>query len=242
MVLSCTQTADPERREKFFPRNLSEAPVLVGSRRPCKDTSLENVRVRHVFDGILPNVNITKHNRDAKSAASVYSGTMRLTVSPTRSRRKAVVKVLLLHSRIPSNFAAYSRLQRRRNSSSFYGRVHNPWNRSEACNLPKKKKTYRQVKIREIMCSSQGVTQHSDPHERVAILPNLKTDLRKKTIETRTMRPQGRVEMANSIHKHKAKDKPHSIRFRKFGTYQCHLRRNPRKETSWWTQEPQCTC
>ena len=57
------------------------------------------------------------------------------------------------------------------------------------------------------MCSSQGVTQHSDPHERVATLPNLNTDLWKKTFETSTMRPQSRVEMANSIHKHKAKDK-----------------------------------
>ena len=54
-------------------------------------------QIRHVIFGILPHVNTTKHNRDANSVKSAYSGTRRLTVSSlTRSRRKVVVKDLLL--------------------------------------------------------------------------------------------------------------------------------------------------
>ena len=48
------------------------------------------VRIRRVIIG-LPYVKITDQNRDANSAKSTYSGTLRLTVSPV-SRRKVVEK------------------------------------------------------------------------------------------------------------------------------------------------------
>ena len=49
-------------------------------------------RIRRVIIGILPRVKNTKQNRDANSAISAYSGTLRLTVIPVKSRRKVVEK------------------------------------------------------------------------------------------------------------------------------------------------------
>ena len=42
--------------------------------------------------GILPYVKITKLNRDANSATSVFSDVLRLTDSPAKSQRKVVEK------------------------------------------------------------------------------------------------------------------------------------------------------
>ena len=58
-------------------------------------TSNEIVRIRHVIIGILPFVKITILKRDANSAESAYSGTLRLTVSPTKAEEKVVEKDLL---------------------------------------------------------------------------------------------------------------------------------------------------
>ena len=104
------------------------------SRRPCaKTTSVESARIRHVVLGILPYVNITKHNRDANSVKHASFGTKRSTISPTRSRRKVVVKVLLLSWRILSNWAVYFRLWSVRNPSRVYGMAPNPWDQNVAC-------------------------------------------------------------------------------------------------------------
>ena len=59
--------------------NLPEAVVPL-EREPedrAEITEMESVRLRHVVIGILPYVNITKHNRDANSAKSACSGQRR---------------------------------------------------------------------------------------------------------------------------------------------------------------------
>ena len=70
-------------------RRLTEAVVLL--ERDIKDraktTSVENARTRHVIFGILPHVNITKHNRDADSVKSAS------LCQPNKKLKKAV-KVL----------------------------------------------------------------------------------------------------------------------------------------------------
>ena len=91
-VLSCPKTADSKRWEKFVEEgNLSEAAVLLNI------TLEETRRIRRVITGILPHVKVTNLIRDANSAKSVFSGTSKLTISPAKSRRKVVEKVLLLH-------------------------------------------------------------------------------------------------------------------------------------------------
>ena len=77
---------------------LSDAAVLLerDTKDRAKTVSVEIVRIRHVIFDILPNINISKHNGDANSAKTAYSGTLRLTVSPTSNRRRLVIKVLLL--------------------------------------------------------------------------------------------------------------------------------------------------
>ena len=95
IVLSCSKAADRKRKKG----NLLE--VTVRLKREINNhedsTSKETVPICHVIFGILPNVNITKHIRDANSVKSAYSGTLRLTVSLTESRRKVVEKDLLLY-------------------------------------------------------------------------------------------------------------------------------------------------
>ena len=55
----------------------------------AKTASVEIVRIRHVILGILPNVNITKHNRNANSVKSENLGTERLSsVSETNDRKE----------------------------------------------------------------------------------------------------------------------------------------------------------
>ena len=100
--------------------SLPEAPVLLeGKLKKRADiTFKETVRIRRVIVGILPSVQITSLNRDAKSTKSAYSSTLRLTVSPAKSRSKVVEKDLL-----PPNQVAYSRKKSRRNPSRFYGRA-----------------------------------------------------------------------------------------------------------------------
>ena len=70
--------------------------IQEGEIKKCADTPLkETFRIRRVISGILPYVNITNQNLDAKSAKSAYSGTLTLTVSPARSRRKGAERDLL---------------------------------------------------------------------------------------------------------------------------------------------------
>ena len=75
-----------------------EALVLqAGIIKKLADITLkETVRIRCVIMGILP-YEITSLNRVADSSKSAYSGTLRLTVSPAKSRRKVVEKDLLLY-------------------------------------------------------------------------------------------------------------------------------------------------
>ena len=92
------------RRHKMTEENLRKESLpeaLVLHERDIKDraeiTSMETVRIRRVIVGILLHVNITNKNWDANSSKSAYSSTLRLTVSPTKSRRKVVEKDLLPH-------------------------------------------------------------------------------------------------------------------------------------------------
>ena len=72
--------------------NLREAAVLLERdiKARAEITSLETERIRHVILGILEYVKITNHNRDASSMRGACSGTKRLIVSLTRSRKRIV--------------------------------------------------------------------------------------------------------------------------------------------------------
>ena len=147
--------------------------------------------------GILPHVVVTG------SAKSAYSGTKRLTVDPTGSRRKVVEKRLLPYWWIRSNWVAYSRLWSRRHPSRCYGRA------------PKFLGQKRSVHF------SKGILLHIRilNHKSVALmLQYLRTYIRK----WREM----------STHS-KKRTKPHSTHLQQFGRDQRHLRRNPRTKNLW---------
>ena len=55
-------------------------------------SSEDGVRNRRMIIGILPCVKITSLNRDANMATIVILDTLRLMVSPVKSRRKVVEK------------------------------------------------------------------------------------------------------------------------------------------------------
>ena len=78
-------TEEPTKKESF-----PEAVVLLEreTQKRADVTLKETVRIRHGITGILPWVKI------ANSAKSAYSRRTRLTVSPAKSRRKEVEKVL----------------------------------------------------------------------------------------------------------------------------------------------------
>ena len=87
------QMTEKDLRKEMLP----EAVVLQDRniKKRADFTLKETARIRRVIIGILPYVKITKLNRDANSAISAYSGTLRLTVSPAKSRRKVVENDLL---------------------------------------------------------------------------------------------------------------------------------------------------
>ena len=93
-----------DRRHKMTEEDLRkevppEAVVLEEGKieKVQKITSKETAQIRRVPIGIFPCVKTTNLNRDAKSAKNAYSGTLRLTVRPTKSPRKVVEK-----DRLPS--------------------------------------------------------------------------------------------------------------------------------------------
>ena len=171
----------------------------------AKTTSVEILRITHVIFGILPNVNITKHNRDANSMTSVYSGTKRLTVSPTRSRRKVVVKVLLLCWRISEQLGCVFQDVERPISKSISRK--GPTFLGPKRSLHLSKGTLRSVKFGK-KGPSQGITQHSDPHERGPYAPKFEDRSQEETLK------QARCART---------------RLQKCGVYQRHPWRNPRK-------------
>ena len=117
IVLSCSKTADTERAEKVLRKgNLAEAAVLL--ERDIKKASNPSCDYWHP-----PTCRGYGGESDAHSAKSAYSGTKRLPVDPTRSRRKVVEKRLLPYWWIRSNWVAYSRIWSRRNPSRCYGRA-----------------------------------------------------------------------------------------------------------------------
>ena len=61
-------------------------------RKRAKMTSKELVRIRRAIVGTFPYVKITYLNRDANSATSVCSDTLRMMDSPVKSRRKVEQK------------------------------------------------------------------------------------------------------------------------------------------------------
>ena len=88
-----------DRRHKMTEENLrKETPLgeVVHPEREVKNRaricSEEHVRNRRVLHGLLPYVYMTSLNRDAKSATSVCSLKLKLTVSPVKSRRQVVGK------------------------------------------------------------------------------------------------------------------------------------------------------
>ena len=90
-------------------------------------------------------------------------------------------------------------MKSRRNPSRFYGRVHNSWDQSAACNS--QKVLLQPVKNRERKGPSQGVTQHSDPHERSPCAPTFEDRSEKQTLKQERCARRVAWKMAKSIHK-----------------------------------------
>ena len=93
-IVSCPKTADRMTENVLRKGNLPEAAVLLETdiKDRAEITSRKTVRTRHVVTGTLLYVKITDPNWDANSGKSVSSSTLRLTVSPAKSRRKVVEK------------------------------------------------------------------------------------------------------------------------------------------------------
>ena len=155
IVLSCSKVADTTTEEDFRKESLPEAVVLhEGDIEKRADSTLkETVRNHHVIIRILPFVSTTKLNRDANLAKSAYSGTLRLTVSQTKSRKIMVVKVLL-------------------------GRRHNPWDHSVAC--ISQRAHYATQKFGKEMVHPKVLFSILNHMNVALMLQNSRTDLRKK--------------------------------------------------------------
>ena len=151
-----TQLSSPARKwqtqndwKKFYEKNLSEAAVLLERdlEDRAKTTSIEIVRIRHVILGTHPNVSITKHNRDAHSVNSAYSGTKRGRQSAQQRDRKNNggngFVALLKNSR---QLGCVSKdIEQPKSKSIFHRMAQNPSGQSAACNS--QKSTLRHVKI-----------------------------------------------------------------------------------------------
>ena len=70
----------------------SESKSFWKDQKGCKKSSEELVRIRRVIFGIRPFVKTTNLNRDAQSATSGCSDTLRLIGSPAKNERKVVAK------------------------------------------------------------------------------------------------------------------------------------------------------
>ena len=74
------------------------------------------------------------------------------------------------------------------------------------------------------------------------VLQSSRTEHRKKPCNKRDAPAEKHGIWQKVSRSSKTRIRPRSSRFLKFGRYQHHLRRNPRKENSWWILEHRCTC
>ena len=86
------------------------------------------------------------------------------------------------------------------------------------------KGTLRHMKILE-KGPSQGVIQRSDPHERSPHAPKFEDGTQEETLQKKRCARRDAWEISP-----KRRTKPRSIGLQKFGHYQRHLRRSPRKD------------
>ena len=165
--------------------------------------SKETVRIRRVIIGILPSVKITNQKRDANSAKSANPGTERVTASPARSPRRVVEKDLLPHEKFQAIRLRTSEYPAAEIQIDF---TENPKFLGSRRNVHFSKGTLRHVKIRERKGPYQGVTQHSDPHERSPYAPKFEHRSEEETLQQeRCARREGR-DLAINVHKVNDKD------------------------------------
>ena len=92
IVLSCSEGADTDCRKRAFERHWFQWRKVLQegkARQRAEVTSKKLVRIRRIIIGILPYVKITNLNRDATSATTVCSDTLRLMCSPVKQSKKS---------------------------------------------------------------------------------------------------------------------------------------------------------
>ena len=129
-----------EKTEENLPKESLPQAVVPheGDVKKRDDITLkETLRIRRVIIGILPHVNITKQNRDANSAKCAYSGTLRLTVSPGKSRRKVLVKGFVAFLKNSKQLGCVFQDVAPPKPFRFYARAQHFWDQSAACTSQK---------------------------------------------------------------------------------------------------------
>ena len=104
------------------------------------------------------------------------------------------------------------------------------------------KGTLHHTKVRESKGPSRGVIQKCEPQVRSPCALKFDDRTQKETFPQERCARRGAWDWAKHVYKLNNKDQATFFSsFCKFGHYQHHLRRNPRKENVWWIQEHQCT-
>ena len=152
------------------------------------------MRIRRVVIGVLPNVNITELNRDAISAKSVYSSTLRLTVSPAKSRRNVPEKgSVALSKNSKQSGCVFQNTEPPKKSIQRKSGIlvlH--------CNVTFSKGTQHPVKIRERNGPSQGVIQKCEPLERSPFATKFEDRTQEETMQHERCARRDAWEMAKT--------------------------------------------
>ena len=200
----------------------------------AKTTSVEIARFRHLIFGIFPNVNITKHNLDANSAKSVWSGILMLT-QPSK-KEKWWKRICCFIEEFRGKWVAYSGGRAAEiQVDFFYRRAQNPWDRSSS--FISQWAHYAPLKNRERKGPSQRVIQKCKTQDRIPRSPKFEDGSQEETLQQERCARREAWEMANKCPRVERQGQSHILRHQRH-----HLRRNLRKKNLWWIPEHQCTC
>ena len=186
----------------------------------AKTTSVEIVRISHVIFVIFPNVNITKHIRDANSVKSAFFMHEQVDSQLTKNPKKIGGKGSFVWWKNSKQSDCVFQWRATEIQVDFT-EEHKMFQTEAQCG------TLRHVKIRERKDPSKGV--NSGLHERRFRFQKLKTDLRKKLWNENDAPGESRRNCLTVSTVEKKRIKPHSSLFQTFGHCQRYFRRNLRK-------------
>ena len=200
IVLSCSKIAD-------------SSPSRKKGQRLCRKYHTGNC-TNPSCDYWHPPVCQNYKNRDANSSIGVFSRTLRLTVSPVKSRRKVVEKdrVPCLKKFKKHIWVAYSTTQSRRSPSRFYGRAQHFLGSDRTVRFSKRHGTPHKKK-RERKGPSQGVIQKCEPHVHSFCASNFDDRTQEETLQQERCARREAWILAKNVLKLNDEDKAKFISF-----------------------------